>query len=417
MATDSIHRTLDELPIFDEWNSDDFGVDLSWVSDDLFKRPYQGVLRGSDGSAVFYRHADLRTMAITGEATHQTPDSIQFSALKRAGHEVDSMIRLLADGTFTMRAPHHAPNKKLMSRRLTTGSVARWQVHTRQLAQARLDAIPNGTSFDFVADFARPFVVDFWHGALGVSHEEGNVLVAALENVQTNSRSEADEAQLARANEGARRYLDVLPAALRREMDAGGNPVLDGLREDYAAAGEAARPADPCVAFATTLMDGWRTVPGAVAAALFPLLSATDAYAQLRRDAELVPSAFHEGMRLHGGITLTQREAARDFVYEGIAIPAGTQLSMMWSFANRDPSVFEDPNRYRLIRDNRGKQMSFGGGVYACTGRNLVRMLFETVFGVLATEDLELTLEDGVEWLPATIVHEIAVLPVRLRRR
>lgn len=55
-------RQLDDLPIMDELDAPDWGVDFSWVTDDLFARDYQGLMRSSWGDLVAYRNADVEAL-------------------------------------------------------------------------------------------------------------------------------------------------------------------------------------------------------------------------------------------------------------------------------------------------------------------------------------------------------------------
>src|SRR4051812_24407559 len=115
---------LDDLPVFDEWDSPDFGLDFDWVTDDLYRRPYQGLLQGTDGSLVAYRHSDVRALAISKDVTHQTGESMSGLWRETAGSHADKLTELFGMTTFSLRSPEHPPNKKLASRRLTPEKLA-----------------------------------------------------------------------------------------------------------------------------------------------------------------------------------------------------------------------------------------------------------------------------------------------------
>ncbi|GHE88829.1 hypothetical protein GCM10017786_21060 [Amycolatopsis deserti] len=65
-----IHR-IDDLPVFTEIESPDFGADLDWIADDLCRRDYQGLLRHDNLGVVVYRNADLIALGTHQDVSHQ----------------------------------------------------------------------------------------------------------------------------------------------------------------------------------------------------------------------------------------------------------------------------------------------------------------------------------------------------------
>lgn len=54
----------------------------------------------------------------------------------------------------------------------------------------------------------------------------------------------------------------------------------------------------------------------------------------------------------------------------------GDRLWLPWAMANRDPAVFEDPDRIRLDREG-NRHAGFGPGIHRCIGSNVARTLFK----------------------------------------
>ncbi len=87
----------------------------------------------------------------------------------------------------------------------------------------------------------------------------------------------------------------------------------------------------------------------------------------------------HAARRLRGGvaveppITTVMRVAARDCELGGVAIPAGTNVSVSVAAANRDPKRYPDPDRFDPTRKNIA-HLTFGGGPHLCLGMHLARM-------------------------------------------
>ena len=98
-----------------------------------------------------------------------------------------------------------------------------------------------------------------------------------------------------------------------------------------------------------------------------PLLDA------LRADRGMLRGAFEEALRWEPPITTVVRRAIRDCELGGVAIPAGTNVSVSVAAANRDPARYPDPDRFDPTRKNIAHQ-TFGGGPHLCLGMHLARM-------------------------------------------
>jgi cytochrome P450 len=98
-----------------------------------------------------------------------------------------------------------------------------------------------------------------------------------------------------------------------------------------------------------------------------PLLDA------LRADRGMLRGAFEEALRWEPPITTVVRRAVRDCELGGVAIPAGTNVSVSVAAANRDPTRYPDPDRFDPTRKNIA-HLTFGGGPHLCLGMHLARM-------------------------------------------
>ncbi|MGH3961559.1 cytochrome P450 [Mycobacterium sp.] len=93
----------------------------------------------------------------------------------------------------------------------------------------------------------------------------------------------------------------------------------------------------------------------------------------VRADRVLVRGAIEEALRWEPPITTVMRVAARDSELGGVAIPAGTKVSVSVAAANRDPNRYPDPDRFDPTRTNIA-HLTFGGGPHLCLGMHLARM-------------------------------------------
>lgn len=397
-------RRIEDLPVFSEIESPEFGADLDWISDDLCQRDYQGLLRHDNLGVVVYRNADLIALGTHEDVSHQ--DVL---------NDVEGLQdRFMQASTFGMQPPEHRPAKSLISKQLTPKSVRRFEDAANQAVRGALESAAGRPEIDFVPEFVHPVLAGFWQTVLGLKPSETDEIFAILPDFFLPFSLVATEEDLAAATRAADRFIDLITPALEREMSTGRHDVLVELASDYANMGELGRPENLCTHFGVALPDAFNTAGAAAANNVLGLWSNPESHAMVKRTPALVESAWFEGTRFHSPVLATMRAALRDFDYNGLLIPAGTPLAMLWAFGNRDPETYDQPNEYRLERDHRALQTTFGTGFYTCPGRHVAKLISETILSALCDSSLDVVVND-VEWGRASFVHEPARMTVSIR--
>jgi len=147
---------------------------------------------------------------------------------------------------------------------------------------------------------------------------------------------------------------------------------------------------------------------------ILTMLEHPDAAARLRREPALIPSAVNEILRYSfGGQGGLPRYAVRDFELRGKQIKKGQMLMLSFSGAHRDPSVFPDPDRFDVERDNTELTI-FGRGPHYCIGVHLARAemacMLESALGFLPARARHR--EDLVRWKQMGFFRRPENLPV-----
>lgn len=165
---------------------------------------------------------------------------------------------------------------------------------------------------------------------------------------------------------------------------------------------------DEIVGFLKNIIaGGLDTTSRQVANLIYLLLENPDQFDDLKTNPELLEGAIQEGMRLVAAGGWTPRVALDDVEIEGVLIPKGSGVYPVIHSANRDPSRWENPDRFDIQRP-RKMNMSFGAGAHACLGANL-SMLEQKVAmkGVLA--QLKNLRKDQLRW------HDAEMRGINLR--
>ncbi|MEO6125194.1 MAG: cytochrome P450 [Ilumatobacteraceae bacterium] len=107
----------------------------------------------------------------------------------------------------------------------------------------------------------------------------------------------------------------------------------------------------------------------------------------------ITPTAVEEIVRVASPVTFMRRTVTHPLTLSGHDFEAGDRMVLFYGAANRDPSVFEDPNRFDVRRDP-NPHVGFGGpGPHFCLGAHLARRELSVIFRQLLTRlpDIEVT--------------------------
>lgn len=119
-------------------------------------------------------------------------------------------------------------------------------------------------------------------------------------------------------------------------------------------------------------LAGTTTTQRVIARAVLRMIEDERNQQSLRTDPTLVRPFVEEVLRLHPPEHMVPRVARADVELDGVTIPAGAEVRLCLSAANRDPAQFEQADRLRLDRGN-SRHFAFGSGAHACIGAQIGR--------------------------------------------
>jgi cytochrome P450 len=132
--------------------------------------------------------------------------------------------------------------------------------------------------------------------------------------------------------------------------------------------------------------------------------------------AGVTPTAVEEIVRVASPVTFMRRTATTDVNISGHHFTEGDKVVLFYGAANRDPRIFDDPERFDVRRDP-NPQIGFGGpGPHFCLGAHLARRELSVMFRQLMTRlpDIEVAGEAvPLQALGIPLVGGIKSLPVR----
>jgi cytochrome P450 len=155
---------------------------------------------------------------------------------------------------------------------------------------------------------------------------------------------------------------------------------------------------------AVLMFGGIETTEGMIANAVLHLLENPDQLALVRADPALVDAAVEESLRLEPAAATVDRYATTDVTLGDATVRRGDLVTVSISAANRDPAVFEDPDRFDLGRDNSRLQLAFAHGPHFCLGAHLARLEARTCLLALLRRLPDLRLDPAAPTAPRGLV-------------
>ncbi|USX11118.1 cytochrome P450 [Paraburkholderia fungorum] len=98
-----------------------------------------------------------------------------------------------------------------------------------------------------------------------------------------------------------------------------------------------------------------------------------DVQQRVREQPSLLPKAIDEILRIRAPLIANRRISTRPVEIGGRKLPAGQRITLIWASANRDETVFGDPDEFRLDRDP-ASNLLYGSGIHECPGAPLARL-------------------------------------------
>ncbi|MFF2806113.1 cytochrome P450 [Streptomyces sp. NPDC058000] len=328
-----------------------------------------------DGSWAWLatRYADIR--AILGDTRFSSDTTLHGYPLSGMTGGGNTNNR----GFIRMDPPEHTRLRRMVTREFMVKRVEALRPEIQRLTDELCDAMERraGEPVDLIEALALPVPSLVISLLLGVPYDDHDVFQRLTGKLL--SRTIADEEREAARIE-LRDYLDALVTAKEKEP---GDDILGRLIVEQRHTGEITH--DDVAAFAALLLiAGHETTANMIGLSALTLMQDPDSAERLRQDPTLIRGAVEELLRFHSIIRNGPRRAATtDIEIGGQLIRAGEGVVVAVPSANRDATVFADPDRLDVGRPNAQHHVAFGYGIHQCLGQALARVELQVVIATL----------------------------------
>ena len=127
------------------------------------------------------------------------------------------------------------------------------------------------------------------------------------------------------------------------------------------------------------IAGGAETTRTVIAHGLRALADHPDAWEAMAANPTVVVTAVEEMIRWVTPLNNMFRRVTTNAELSGSQLKAGDRVALIYPAANRDPAIFDQPDRFDVFRDP-NPHVAFGHGTHFCLGANLARIELRLLF-------------------------------------
>ena len=318
--------------------------------------------------------------------------------------------RMARDQLIQMDPPDHADLRNLMNVKFKPRAVHETEPHMRRIVCETLDRLESRSECDFVGDVSAPISLRVLTNFLGVP-DEYTARFYRWTN-ETMRFGEPGAFNLLRAR-FALLQIFVQSALLARERRK--RPASDVFSSLVNGEFRGARLTRMMmqVNFFLLIIAGNETTRNALSGGIQALCDHPEQLDRLRHDPSLLPQAIEEMLRWVSPVMQFRRTALRDTKIGDQEIRKGDKVVMYYGAANRDPSVFEDPETFDITRTP-NPHLAFGIGTHFCMGSHIARLEMRVTLEEFLRRFPNVSLAGPPKRLQSNFISGIKRLPVNL---
>ena len=315
---------------------------------------------------------------------------------------------------IAMDDPRHARLRRIVSQGFTPRMLNRLEDSVQEVASEIIDNVQEKGEIDFIVDIAAALPLKIVCDLMGIPasyYQEvfdcSNVILGAGDSEYVPPGGDILTAIL----EAGITLQSIMNEVAESKVGKGGDDLTSKLvnaelEDDKLSTGDLAS------FFILLVVAGNETTRNAIGWGLKYLTDNPEQRKIWESDFDTVaPTAVEEIVRLASPVTYMRRTATKDTLVRGKQIQVGDKVCMFYLAANRDEDVFEDSQKFDVLR-NPNPHVGFGGpGAHFCLGAHLARREITVIFRELFSRLPDIKASGEPEALAASFIHGVKHLP------
>lgn len=358
------------------------------------------------GYWVLTKHADVMQVS----RDHKTYSAEQGFVL--VDDLPEDILEMTRNQLLGMDPPRHGPLRRAVITRFTTRMLAAQEPKIRAIAREVMAQITEPTEVNFVESLAGDLPTAVICSMLDIPRDMwapirrwSDLQTSATDPDLGGTPEEVNQASIEMGTYG-------FELAMERKGKDGEDVISLMINQEVE--GKQLDEAEFAAMFVQLAVAGNETTRGLISTGMYALLQRPELLKQLRQNQELLPLAVEEMLRWSTPLHYFRRTALADGEIRGKKISAGDRVVMMYSAANFDEEVFEDPMRFDITRDP-NPHMAFGHGIHLCLGANLARLETKIFFEEFFSHFSQIESSGEPVFIRSSNIHGYKDMPVRIK--
>ena len=311
---------------------------------------------------------------------------------------------------LNMDPPMHTRYRRLVNKGFTPRMIRDLEVQVVSATDAILDTVCEQGTADFVEQVSAELPLQVIADLMGVPQEDRHLVFD-----WSNRMIGADDPEYQVSPEASGQaamelyaYADQLCEQKRLDPHTDLFSVLTQAELD----GDSLSQLELDLFFLLLSVAGNETTRNLISGAMVAFFDNPDQWERLKADRTLLPSAVEEMLRYVTPVMHFRRQATSDIVIADQKIAEGDKVVFWHISANRDETVFADPDRFDIGRTANNHMAFGGGGPHFCLGANLARMEIRVMYDRLLDRLPDIHLDGDVQRLRSNFINGVKHIPV-----
>ncbi|MEM6907274.1 MAG: cytochrome P450 [Pseudomonadota bacterium] len=314
---------------------------------------------------------------------------------------------------IAMDRPEHTGQRRTVAPKFTPSAMQEMEPEIRQRTGELLDTLPRGKVFDWVDTVSIELTTGMLAILFGFPWEDRRLLTFWSDwsgDTELAGVRELDELRWEFLHEMAA-YFQTL--WVERTMDKEpGNDLISMMIHSEAM--NQMRPEEFIGNLVLLIVGGNDTTRNTMSGIVHSLDKFPDQRKLFEQNPELIPNAVHECLRFQTPLAHMRRTCTQDTEVFGQQIKQGDKVVLWYLGANREESVFPDPHKLDITRENAKRHIAFGYGIHRCVGARLAELQLRVLLEEMHKRRMRVHVAGDVERVRANFVHGFRKLEVEI---
>ncbi|MBV1893624.1 MAG: cytochrome P450 [Ilumatobacteraceae bacterium] len=267
--------------------------------------------------------------------------------------------------------PAHTEVRKLLNSLLGRSSLRKAEPYIREQAEMLVDRLVEHGGGDAIETVGKPLPTNVIAHMLGVPEEDAPQF-RLWADAAVEAFNPAGDFSVTPAEDFAAYVRDL--AIARRGATDPPDDLITRMVRHVGDSGKTFSDTEIVTHVTNVIVGGSETTTHLIGNLLHSMATVEGLFGDLRNDPSRIDDAIEESLRLDSPVQFLFRRCPHAAQFAGADIPAESTLAVSITSANRDETVFEEPDHFRLGRGNTHDHIAFGHGIHFCVGASLARM-------------------------------------------